>query len=584
MKNPFRETYYSDKNWTNRLWLHILGQSARAVRLLPKPGTVQKKGTALGQGFFSVWEGLLLEGKDCILTLQGRKKQGDQAVAGCNAVTQQVESLAKTKARLQRPALQNPKTTSQPSAPQHIATAAWVRQFVEGYAFVPRVVSGVWVRISQNGLTLGWNDPADFYYEDRLLAAWKGTRVVYRTDRYPQNPQDGHHLITSTTRGYYAVSGKELAVELGTTCYFSLFPYNSAGAYNCHPSQRGALRRAGLASLPSLPHPVSGAAAATNGSGWVVVAGGNAAGLVHNAVAAYDPQGRRRDLAPMEFYRGAMVAARCGPYALFAGGLRPSLAMSPVVEVYDAAGNRGRWADMQCPRYFAAAANWARGALIAGGSTNKYADRCQDAVDGYSEQGVRSTMTPLALARYGLAGAGTVHGHCLFLGGWRVDGPRAEVDVYDGAGVRSVWTPLALARGVMAAAADSRGYVLCGGGSRTFLGAAVEEYSNAVDMYSPTGVRSTLPPLAMGRAGLAAAQGPEGQVYFCGGYSNLGLCNLVETYSAAGVRSTAAVMPTARVYPAAAQDGWGRLVIAGGGVALGQAEMNTGYTDVDKYF
>lgn len=126
---------------------------------------------------------------------------------------------------------------------------------------------------SGNGkVTLKWEDPSDRVRDDITIAAWGGTKVVYKTGNAPTSVEDGTLVTNSTTRDAYKTNGLVVTgLTNGTTYYFGIFPYTTeatGGLVNTAstntvsavpnrikittvPSQSGTLTYTGSAQTPS---------------------------------------------------------------------------------------------------------------------------------------------------------------------------------------------------------------------------------------------------------------------------------------------------------------------------------------------
>jgi hypothetical protein len=96
------------------------------------------------------------------------------------------------------------------------------------------------VSSGDSSIDLKWTDPDPTVWLDGiLLATWAGTKVVYKTDSYPEDEDDGVVAKNSTTRNEHAevaliVSG----LDNDTEYYFAFFPYSTEGAVNMSESNR----------------------------------------------------------------------------------------------------------------------------------------------------------------------------------------------------------------------------------------------------------------------------------------------------------------------------------------------------------
>ena len=102
------------------------------------------------------------------------------------------------------------------------------------------VVTGIEIKIKDSEIWLKWTDPEDKVMPDGTpVATWKGTKLVYKQGKYPENRFDGVQLLDNTVRNQYKDKWFKITqLENGTTYYFSLFPYTDTGLYNDDKSQR----------------------------------------------------------------------------------------------------------------------------------------------------------------------------------------------------------------------------------------------------------------------------------------------------------------------------------------------------------
>jgi len=248
------------------------------------------------------------------------------------------------------------------------------------------------------------------------------------------------------------------------------------------------------------------------------------------------------------------VAASDGNGNVLFGGSQ--LGDQNVVDKYTKDGVRTTLTPLSVARGYLAAAKDGNGNVLFGGgrisNTPPYAT-----VDRYTKDGVRTTLTSLSDGRSDLAAATDGNGSVLFGGG----SGTGKVDKYTKDGVRTTLTPLSVARAHLAAAKDGNGNVLFGGGFRGSDGAS---YAN-VDRYTKNGARTTLTPLSVGRSNLAAASGGDGSVLFGGGIvNNSASSDVVDKYTKDGVRTTLTALSVGRRFLNAATDGNGNIVFGGG--------------------
>ncbi len=391
-----------------------------------------------------------------------------------------------------------------------LATTAFVRSFVSQYPFPPKSVKNLSASVSGDSFNLKWNDPADFSFDQMSLAVWKGTRVLYRNDRYPQNESDGTIVANSTTRNRYSSTALNIPGGEGTY-YFGIYPYTDKGQFNINSANR---------------------------------------------ISSYLPYFKKAlpDLTYAPYTspsRAYMCAATDGNGSvLFGGGLRDASAIVPgTVEVdrYSVDGVKTNLDSMQTPRYSFAAATTGSGSVLFGGGWGNGSPAI-NSVESYSASGARSTLSPLTNAAGSLAAAADGSGNVLFGGGYGNGSSFATVDLYTRDGAKGTRANLSVARSGLCAATDGNGSVLFGGGG------------SVVDKYTKDGAKSTLSPLSVSRSGVAAAADGSGNVLFGGGNSAV-----VDRYSVSGERVTLSPMYTSRTSAAAAIDKQGNVLFFGGG-------------------
>lgn len=98
----------------------------------------------------------------------------------------------------------------------------------------PMNVKNLVLKPGDSSLKLTWTDPEDTYDDDgTLLVTWAGTKVMYKTNGYPTNPNDGTLIVDSTTKNAYKANPLEINdLTNNTTYYISLFTYSDTGIYN----------------------------------------------------------------------------------------------------------------------------------------------------------------------------------------------------------------------------------------------------------------------------------------------------------------------------------------------------------------
>lgn len=191
------------------------------------------------------------------------------------------------------------------------------------------------------------------------------------------------------------------------------------------------------------------------------------------------------------------------------------------------------------------------------------------------------TPSSLSVARRYLAAATDGAGNVIVAGGMAgtagtvEEAPSAAVDRYDASGTRTTLTPLSVARAYVAAARDGSGSVIVLGGG------------TAVDRYDTSGTRTSLAALPQAVFKPVAATDGSGRAIFGGGDNgndlNLSRRGEVYAYDASGTRTTLTPLSAARTDLAAATDGNKRVLFGGGSTASGTEGAFTSSAVVDCY-
>lgn len=286
-------------------------------------------------------------------------------------------------------------------------------------------------------------------------------------------------------------------------------------------------------------------AAATDGSGCVLFGGGETSSSksakYSTAVDKYALDGTRTTLTALSLGRYGLAAATDGNgNVLFAGGSSYSTS-GVVVDKYDTAGIRTTLESLSEPTARLAAATDGNGNVLFGGGMY---DSYRSAVNKYDMSGTRSTLTPLSVARGFLAAATDGNG-CVLFGGGSNSSVSAVVDKYDTSGTRTTLEPLSEARHSLAASTDGNGNVMFGGGIAS-NGSNGSVKSATVEQYDVNGNQTVLEPLSVGRDSLAAAADGNGDVLFGGGLIASGAVYNVDKYSINGRPVEITIVPGSR--------------------------------------
>ncbi len=555
-----------------------------------KPGNVIEVGTFLNRGYFQQIEDALAEygsqetwnflrkvdgrGMERVIsankTLSQMEARVINAIEGTGGISSRIGQAEKD-LTLYAPKMgavfTNPKAAVSPPAGDvsaRIATTEQVRAFVAQYPFPPKDVKNFGAFAGDNQVEIRWRDPEDFVYDGQSLALWKGTKVVYRTDRYPVNETDGTVLADNTLRNYYQTQGVlMLKLQAGSSYYISAFPYGTC--VNRANSERAYAVAGGLVAINSLSTARLDLAAATDGNGNVLFGGGwDGSGYTRSSVVErFDVNGNKMILPQLSQARRGLAAATDGNgNVLFGGGDGVSSATYSNVEKYTTSGNLIILADLAKARFDLAAASNGNGEVLFGGG-EAWNNGRYSTVEKYDKNGTRADLPSLSKARSGLKAYKNGLGHVLFAGGINDSSiADATAEKYDRNGVKSVLSNLSAARYALATAMDGRGNVLFAGG-RDVPGNA----KNTVDRYDTNGVRSSLTALSIARYALAAAMDGNGNVLFAGGTLGYGVGTYyaaVDKYDKNGTRSSILNLSVARSGLSASTDGKGNVLFGGG--------------------
>lgn len=108
-----------------------------------------------------------------------------------------------------------------------------------GSAYPPDNVAGFYAENDGGRVLLRWEDPADTAVDHISLAVWAGTKIVRKTDAFPDTEHDGILVVDSKVRNEYREDGlaDERLQKGGTYCY-QAFPYSTTGAVNRYAANR----------------------------------------------------------------------------------------------------------------------------------------------------------------------------------------------------------------------------------------------------------------------------------------------------------------------------------------------------------
>ena len=108
-----------------------------------------------------------------------------------------------------------------------------------GSGITPGNVSNLTIEAGDKKIVIKWDDPDDIVVEGQTLCRWKGTKVVQKTNGYPENAKDGVVVVDNQEKNKYKTDGLEINdLENGTTYYFQLFPYSDTNSVNTNTTNR----------------------------------------------------------------------------------------------------------------------------------------------------------------------------------------------------------------------------------------------------------------------------------------------------------------------------------------------------------
>ncbi|MEQ6856060.1 hypothetical protein AAHH17_16390 [Lysinibacillus capsici] len=115
-----------------------------------------------------------------------------------------------------------------------------VAQIGEGFSGVPVIPINELHAVAGDGkVTLSWYDPPNTQAAGVELSRWAGTKIMRKTNGYPENENDGVLVVSSTVRNqYYETPFVDTNVQNGTTYYYAAFPYTENDVYTNHSQQR----------------------------------------------------------------------------------------------------------------------------------------------------------------------------------------------------------------------------------------------------------------------------------------------------------------------------------------------------------
>lgn len=95
-------------------------------------------------------------------------------------------------------------------------------------------VTDIKIKAGNGKLTVSWSDP-----ESSIFNTWAGTKVVYKTGSYPENPKDGTLAVDNKVKDQYKTNGFEInALNNETEYYFVFFPYDIKNKYNLNEENK----------------------------------------------------------------------------------------------------------------------------------------------------------------------------------------------------------------------------------------------------------------------------------------------------------------------------------------------------------
>lgn len=400
----------------------------------------------------------------------------------------------------------NPKSAESPSATDSsnkIATTKFIRDFIAQYPFPPKNTRGLIVTPGELSLNIKWGDPDDFAYDGMELAKWAGTKIVYRTDRYPVGPDDGVLLVDNTWRDWYSEVG--VAIESAgpqNIYYFQAFPYADNGLTNKNAGNRISAR-------------------------------------AESAII---------ELSDLTFYYGdryGVMSSRLGNGAvLFSGGGQNdsyseyiNQEFSPYVDVYLMDGTKVTFPNLTVGRIeHAMAIDGVGNSLIGGGYVGE--NRTTNSVNRYTVDGVRRTLSNLTSPVLNVSASTNGYGETLFAGGYAYESERhvANVDLYDSSGSKSTLTPMMLGRSECGMVTDGNGDVWIVGGVRLEGGDAIP--LDLSEKYTKDRVRVIATPISAPAYRIAGTKDANGNVVFFLGENEWGDSMGVNRFTPDGVRTS----------------------------------------------
>ena len=455
-----------------------------------KPGAVTSYGTPTHRGYFQPIEDFLaryetdilhseLNTVDEVWRYNYTATQND--IAAINRRIDDFNTTLNSYAPKANPNFTNPVANSPEVSDNSnkLHPTGWIKEFVSQHSFPPKNIPNFFIMPGVLKVYISVQDPNDFIFDGMTLSVWEGTKVVYRTDRFPNNENDGTVVFNNTLRNFY----RDYEFELGgldsrLTYYFGIFPYTVDGVYNRYNPQNGKSVKPEhdieIQTLTSLSTARYSYAAATDGAGNVLIGGGwgdrysNGLGYWLDSVERYDTNGNRTTLASLSYETQDNAAATDGNGAvLFCGGDGGA-----AVDRY-AAGSytKTRLANLSIN----ASSGWRQGlasatdgngnVIIAGGVGDGYVY----ITDRYAPSGVKSTLTSLTYGRQSSPATTDGNGNVWFIAGATGEGTRT-IERYSPSGVKTIMPPMleSISASNSAAATDGNGNVIIVGNRGAF--------------------------------------------------------------------------------------------------------------------
>lgn len=371
----------------------------------------------------------------------------------------------------------NPRANSPAAADNstRIATTENVRNFVAQYPFPPKNVKNLSVTPGGLSLEVKWNDPADFAFDNMTLSEWSGTKLVYRTDRFPNSPTDGTVLVDNTWKDYYSDGFEILNLSPQLTYYFQTFPYTASGIYNFSTANRkSAIPLPAIIELADLTRHSGyyqsrdGLAVAKNGMGSIVFSGGG-------MISDHDPQ-----------------------------------AYSNFVDVYSTTGTKTTFTGLSYGRAFhTSSADGEGGVFIFGGYMGENVNTTN--VNRYTTTGTRTTATAMTNAVNEHASIQGAYGKAIVTGGGRFSSPHmvSTVEEYSANGTKVMWTALTYARSLHGMSTDYNNSIWIAGGEDNNFNAL-----SSIERYTSDGIKTTEMQLSVAGRWVTGAKDFDGNVYF----------------------------------------------------------------------